>query len=537
MPAAHDHGRPTAESSEIQGAFGTIREHDVGARVGARARLLTLLAILGPGLIVTVGDNDAGGLTTYAQAGQGYGLTLLWTLLLCIPVLIVNQEMVARLGAVTGVGHAKLITERFGRLWGTVAVTCILITNFLIIVTEFIGVSLSLTYFGVSTAISVPIAAVGLFAIIATGSYRRWERIMFVFVVVSLLAIPLLVMSHPTAHQVIHGLFIPSAQGGFKPLAVLLVISIVGTTVAPWQLYFQQSNIVDKRITTRWLNYERADTIIGTAVVIVTAIMIVSAVAAGLAGTSASGPANVSNALAIAEDLKRYVGNASGTIFAILLLNASIIGAATVTLASSYAIGDVSGLRQSLSARVRDAKGFYSLIAVLIAVAAGSVLVSNAHAQGIVTLAVQALCGILLPATTVFALLLCNDREVLGPWANGKWLNLLALAIVLSLFVLSATLMATTVLPSTPVVPMLEVLGAVALVAYAIFAPLMFRRASREPEHPATADKVDWRTPRLTLMTLAPKPIGRRVLFGFIGLYLAVSSTLLVVRVIRLIIG
>src|ERR1019366_8671411 len=244
MHGLDERGAYDRRDKEIRGAFGTIQEHDVGARVGSRAPLLTLLAIIGPGLIVTVGDNDAGGLSTYAQAGQDYGLTLLWTLMLCIPVLIVNQEMVARLGAVSGVGHARLVRERFGRLWGATAVSSILVVNFLIIITEFIGVSQSLSYFGVRPQVSVPLAGLGLLAIIATGSYRRWERIMFVFIVVSLLAIPLLVISPPSG-GVVHGLFVPGAAGGFKPPAVLLTISIVGTTVAPWQLYCQQSNIVD----------------------------------------------------------------------------------------------------------------------------------------------------------------------------------------------------------------------------------------------------------------------------------------------------
>src|SRR5580692_341881 len=147
-----------AHVGDIQGAFGTIGQHDVGSRNSWKARLLTLLAIMGPGLIVMVGDNDAGGVATYAQAGQNFGLTLLWTLPLLIPVLIVNQEMVVRLGAVTGVGHARLINERFGKFWGMFSVGDLFMLNFLTIATEFIGVSLALGYFGVSEYVSVPIA-------------------------------------------------------------------------------------------------------------------------------------------------------------------------------------------------------------------------------------------------------------------------------------------------------------------------------------------------------------------------------------------
>ncbi len=234
-----------AHLGDIQGALGTIRQHDTDRRRTWAARLLALLAIMGPGLIVMVGDNDAGGVATYAQAGQNFGLTLLWTLPLLIPVLIVNQEMVVRLGAVTGVGHARLIIERFGRFWGAFSVGDLFLLNFLTIATEFIGVSLALEYFGISEYVAVPIAALGLILITVSGSFRRWERFMYVFVVANFLVIPLAIFSHPRPGAFLHGMTVPGVRGGFTSTSVLLIIAIVGTTVAPWQLFFQQSNIID----------------------------------------------------------------------------------------------------------------------------------------------------------------------------------------------------------------------------------------------------------------------------------------------------
>src|SRR5271170_6236800 len=186
----------SAHVGDIEGALGRIRLSDNDRPRTLKTRLATLLAIVGPGLIVMVGDNDAGGVATYVQAGQNYGYSLLWVLLLLIPVLIVNQEMVVRLGAVTGVGHAKLINERFGRFWGFFSVGDLFILNFLTIVTEFIGVSFALGYFGVSKYVAVPIAAVALVSITASGSFRFWERSMFVFVFANLLIIPLFFMAH-----------------------------------------------------------------------------------------------------------------------------------------------------------------------------------------------------------------------------------------------------------------------------------------------------------------------------------------------------
>src|SRR6202161_1971808 len=250
----------SAHVGDIEGALGRIRLSDNDRPRTLKTRLAILLAIVGPGLIVMVGDNDAGGVATYVQAGQNYGPSLLWVLLLLIPVLVVNQEMVVRLGAVTGVGHARLINERFGRFWGWFSVGDLFLLNFLTIVTEFIGVSLALSYFGVSSYISVPVAAAVLIGITMSGSFRRWERSMFAFIAVSVVLLPLLILSHPHWSQIGYHFVVPSVHGGVNSTAVLLIIAIVGTTVAPWQLFFQQSNVIDKRITPRFIKYERADT-------------------------------------------------------------------------------------------------------------------------------------------------------------------------------------------------------------------------------------------------------------------------------------
>ncbi|MDE3065129.1 MAG: divalent metal cation transporter [Acidobacteriota bacterium] len=515
---------------QIRGAFGTLSDHDTGARRGVRGRLLALLAVIGPGLIVMVGDNDAGGVSTYAQAGQNFGYTLLWTLPLLIPVLIVNQEMVARLGVVTGVGHGRLIRERIGRRWGTASISSILLLNALIIVTEFIGISLSMRYFGVSPYLSVPVAAVALFAMTVTGSFRRWERFMMLFVAVNAVVIPLIIHAHLSTTHITHGFVVPGVRGGVSSAGVLLIISIIGTTVAPWQLFFQESNIVDKKISTRWLNYERADTVIGSVVVVVVATLLMGVTAAGL---SAHGGTNAyTNALDVARGLGRHVGHGAGTYFAIILLNASIIGAAVVTLASSYALGDLSGrFNQGLDAPLREAKGFYGAFGGLLVVAATVTLLPGAP-LGLITLAVQALCGLMLPSTTIFVLLLANDRAALGPWVNARWLNAVAVVIVVVLTVLSIVMMISTLFPSAPVVTLLEVLGAIAVVGLAVGLPVGLGRAGPRPT--VSGDRLDWRTPRLALLEPLPRTRARRWLLRGTATYLIVAGLLLIVRISQL---
>ena len=194
-PAPQCWTAPTSVTSRVRWAGSASSDNDRPRTL--KVRLATMLAIIGPGLIVMVGDNDAGGVATYAQAGQNYGYSLLWVLLLLIPVLIVNQEMVVRLGAVTGVGHARLINERFGRGWGWFSVGDLFLLNFLTLVTEFIGITLAADYIGIPRYVVVPFAAIALIAIMATGSFRRWERAMLVFIAITLLQIPMLLMAHP----------------------------------------------------------------------------------------------------------------------------------------------------------------------------------------------------------------------------------------------------------------------------------------------------------------------------------------------------
>ncbi|WP_197507419.1 NRAMP family divalent metal transporter [Mycobacterium sp. 852002-50816_SCH5313054-b] len=526
----------SAHLGDIEGAFGRIKLSEVDHPRTWKTRLLTLLAIVGPGIIVMVGDNDAGGVATYAQAGQNYGYSLLWVLLLLIPVLIVNQEMVVRLGAVTGVGHARLINERFGRGWGWFSVGDLFLLNFLTIVTEFIGISLAAAYIGVSKYVVVPISAVALVAIMASGSFRRWERAMFVFIAVTLLQIPMLLMSHPQWANAAKSFVVPSISGGMSSDAVLLIIAIVGTTVAPWQLFFQQSNVVDKRITPRFMAYERADTVIGAFVVIVGAAALV--ITGEWAGRSTDTVGGFTDAGAVAHLLGRH-SDVLGSIFAIVLMDASIIGAAAVTLATSYAFGDVFGLKHSLHRGFADAKQFYLSYTAMVVLAAAIVLIPGAP-LGLITTAVQALAGLLLPSASVFLLLLCNDREVLGPWINRAWLNWIAGLIVGTLLLLSGILMATTLFPHIDVVAVAGYLTLALIALAAAAVPALRWMARRQPAPPAAppparpVDRDTWRMPPLTLLEPVTWSPGTRL--GMIALrsYLVVGALLLVVKAVQL---
>ncbi|HET8851378.1 MAG TPA: NRAMP family divalent metal transporter [Ktedonobacteraceae bacterium] len=528
----------SAHVGDIKGAWGIIRQGDTAPRRTWFARLLTLLVIMGPGLITMVGDNDAGGVQTYLQAGQNYGTSLLWTLLVLIPVLIVNQEMVVRLGAVSGVGHALLIFERFGTFWGAFSVGDLFILNFLTIVTEFIGFAMALQYFGVSPVISVPIGAGGLVAITATGSFRRWESVMWLCAIVSFLMIPLAFLPHPAIGPIVHDTFIPGVRGGLNSTALLTIIAIVGTTVAPWQLFFQQSNVVDKRLTSRWIKHERLDTVIGSFITNITAGGLI--IAAAFVFTTTKFDNTFVDVLTTANAMKERGQANMGAIVAIILLNAAIVGACAVTLSTSYAFGDTFKARHSLHRKVSEAKFFYGSYAALVATAGAIVLIPNAP-LGLLTLVVQALAGILLPSATVFLVLLCNDRAVLGPWVNKPWLNGVAAVIVGTLVVLSLILATTTffTLSDADTLWLAVGLGIILVVVLMVMGVVSLVRRARkgpDPEEDSLSymEKETWQMPPLAELTKPVWSMTRKVGMLTLRLYLVIAVILMVIKVVQL---
>lgn len=522
----------TAHLGDIQGALGTIALADTGARTNWRARLRTLAAIVGPGLIVMIGDNDAGAFATYTQAGQNYGTALLWTLLLLVPVVYVNQEMVLRLGAVTGVGHARLILERFGRFWGAFSVIDLFILNGLTIVTEFIGVSLGLDFLGLPKLWGVAIAAGLTMLAASTGNFRRFERFSLMLCLGSLLLVPIVVMVHPPLGEVAQDFLIPRLpQTGELSDVLLLIIAIVGTTVAPWQLFFQQSYVIDKRITPRFMTYEKIDLCIGIVLVIIGAAAMMAFCAAAFAGRPEFG--QFTDAGGIAAGLAKYAGPVPGTLFAIALIDASIIGAAAVSLATAYALGDVLSLKHSLHRGVRDAKGFYLVYCGLIAASAALVLVPGAP-LGLITEAVQSLAGVLLPSATVFLLLLCNDRAVLGPWVNGRWTNIFTGAVIAVLVMLSLVLTGSVLFPDITGAQILVFLGGGTLLSLiAAGVTLVMRRPNPAPPIDRSQRSV-WRMPALGLLAAPQMTRATRLWMGVLRVYLVVAVGLVVVRVVQL---
>jgi Mn2+/Fe2+ NRAMP family transporter len=527
--------RTGADQVAVRGALGRISDADANQRQGWSwtRRLLAFLVIMGPGLITMVGDNDAGGVTTYAQAGQAYGVSLLWVFPILLVVLYVAQEMVGRLGAVTGVGHGQLLRTRFGKFWAAFSVFDLFLLNFLTLMTEFIGIDLGFRFFGVSPYLSVPVAAGFLIVLILAGKLHRWERYMFALILVSLLVVPLAFLPHVQWGMVGRDLVVPGVAGGLSTTAMIFIIGIVGTTIAPWQLFFQQGNVVDKKIGIRFTNYARMDTFVGSVITNVAGAGFVIAGAFAFMHTPLAG--QFSNAYRIAVGFAQHVTPFMGTLFAILLLTAALIGAAAVTLSSAYSFSDMFGsLRGSLNNSFRQAKGFYLMYAGMVLLAAGIVLLPNLP-LGVVNLGVQVLAGVLLPSALGFLVLLCNDKALLGPWVNTAWVNTIATLIVGALLQLSLILTITTVFPAANVVA-ITVFTGIPVVLATIYVAIHERlRTGRWGLDPAERlRRLNWTTPSDVLEHKPPMSRGRAWVLGVMRGYLVVAMVLSVVSLVQI---
>ncbi len=408
-----------------------------------RQRLLRYLVVAGPGLIVMVADNDAGAVSTYTQAGAQYGTSLLWVLLVLLPITYFVQEMVARLGIATGQGHARMIYQRFGTWWGRFSLADLMLVNFLTLVTEFAAIVLAARGLGVPPVIAVPLAAIGLILLVGTGSYRRWERMTLGLCALSLAWFGLAWIVGPRWGEVLRDAVVPSLPaGGLTGQLVFVVIAIVGTTIAPWQLFFQQSCVADKRLRFADLGAARLDTFIGAvAVVVFAGCMMLVGDALHRSGGTYQDPAQMAQALGGA------LGRAGTTLILLLMCNAAVLGATAISLSSAWAWSEAMGGRSTLEARVNEAPQFYAAYALCVAAAAGVVLIPGAPLQTII-LGVQVIAGVMLPSAIVFLQLLLNDKEMLGErFVNRRWNNWVNWSCITLLFALSLVLAAQVLLP------------------------------------------------------------------------------------------
>jgi Mn2+/Fe2+ NRAMP family transporter len=530
VPARQDVALDAAHTGDIHGALGSIRLADQTTSGTWLRRLKTLLAIVGPGLIVMVGDNDAGAFGTYTQAGQTFGTKLLWTLLLLIPVLYVNQEMVLRLGAVTRVGHARLILKRFGRFWGAFSIIDLFVLNALTIMTEFIGITLALGYLGLPTLPGVFLAALVVIAAASTGSFKRFERVSLALVAGSLILIPVFLMAHPPIAQMAHDFVTPSLPHSSVSTLMLLIIAIVGTTIAPWQLFFQQSYIIDKRITTKYLSYERIDLWIGIGLVVIGAGAMMAIAAQAFGGHPEFG--HFVDAGRVAAGIGHYIGRLPGVLFAVALLDASIIGTAAVSLSTAYAFGDFLSMNHSLHRSPKDAKAFYAIYVGLILLSALVVVIPGSP-LGLITEGVQTLAGILLPSATVFLLLLCNDREVLGPWVNSKLTNIFSGLVVGALVLLSVILTASVVFPAITGTDILGIL-LTGIVLGGLLLTWFLLSSRHAPVLATDTDRPTWQMPPLSSLGRPEMSGAQKLGLSLMWLYLVIAISMVAVRVIQL---
>ena len=406
-------------------------------RVGA------FLAVLGPGLIAGIAGNDAGGITTYSVLGAQTGYALLWLFPITLVVLAVVQEMVARLGTVTGQGLSDLIRDRFGVRWTLLAMGVLLVANLANTVAEFAGASAALEIFGIPRVVTVPLLAVGLWAVVAFASYRRLERLFLVLSLVFATYVAAVVLAEPDWAAVGSGFLRPSLQvPGMSVVQVLLLaVAVVGTTITPYMQFYLQSAVAEKGLGEEDLGYERADAVLGSIWTNAIAVCIVLATAAALFGQGLQ----LTDAAQAAEALRPVAGDLSTELFGVGLFGASMLAAMIMPISTAFVICEAFGWESGVGKGLRDAPAFFALFTFVLGLGALVTLIPGLDLVGVIVSS-QYLQGLLLPVVLVFLLLLVNDRRFLGRHANGRLLNVLGVACVALVIALDAALLGSSVL-------------------------------------------------------------------------------------------
>ena len=410
-------------------------------------------SVLGPGIIVMVADNDAGGISTYAVTGSKYGFSLLWMFLLLLPMAYFVQEMTVRLGAVTKRGHAEAIFDGFGPFWGWFSLIDLCITNWLTLVTEYIGMTAAMSLFGVPPWLTCIAVTAVLFAVVLSGKYWTFEKLTLFFCAFNLVYIPaaLWAMDTPTAptwNEVFRGFYAPEFVGGFDMDLIFIIMANIGTTIAPWMLFFQQSAVVDKRLDVHDIRYGKLETLIGSFSTCTVAVFIIIATAAVFFHHKP--PIEIEDARQTAEAIVPLLpagqGEMARKLFAIGLFDAGFLGALCISLSSSWAVGEVFGWAHSLNKKVKDAPWFYLVYLFMLGSSGAVVLIPGAPLITI-TMFVQVVAVTLLPAALVFLLLLLNDRPLMGDHVNTRWQNGMNWSIVAIVIVMSTLLGVGTLFP------------------------------------------------------------------------------------------
>jgi Mn2+/Fe2+ NRAMP family transporter len=422
------------------------RARVLAARAGRRPLWLFFL-LAGPGILVMLGENDGPSMLSYATTGATYGIGFFIPfILLTFFMAFVVQEMTVRLGIATQRGHAELIFERFGPFWGYFAMLDLTIGNVLTLITEFIAIRAGAAYFGIAAPLAV---AAGVALVILSVSFRRyftWERAALALAAFNLLFVPAALMAHPDWHAVARALGTWNPlPGGVTAGFVTLLMADVGATVTPWMIFFQQSAVVDKGMTPTDLPQGRFDTAVGAIVAAVAAIAtVIVAVPLFAHHVDASSFAGGTD---FATALRPYIGTPGAALFALGMIEAGVVAAMTISTSSAYALGEVIRSKHSLNASFVSAKPFYITGAISVVIAAAVVLIPNAPLLAI-TIAVNVIATLLMAPALVFLLLLANDREVIGPLANGFKSNLLGGSIVVIITVMGIAYGLITVFPA-----------------------------------------------------------------------------------------